>query len=121
MRTQRAIAARRGACIEWFSDCSNHGGAICTRPEIRSQASCQHCAYNITVGSREFTLALPPLSDRAGCNAWCAKKVVPAPAAPGRDGCEDAALTPCGLPGVVWSELTVRATERTRANSIRAV
>ena len=47
-RPRRAMAACRGARIEWFSDCSNHGGAICTPAGFRSQASCQHFTRDIT-------------------------------------------------------------------------
>jgi hypothetical protein len=32
------MAAYRGAAIEWFSDGSNHGGAICTLTKSGSQA-----------------------------------------------------------------------------------
>ena len=42
------MAACRGARIEWFSDCSNHGGAICTPAGFRSQASCQRFTRDIT-------------------------------------------------------------------------
>ena len=42
------MAACRYARIEWFSDCSNHGGAICTPAGFRSQASCQHFTRDIT-------------------------------------------------------------------------
>jgi hypothetical protein len=57
----RAIRARRGAHIEWFSGCSNHGGAIFTRPGFRSQASCQLSRCDITLGTRR-TLVRPLLS-----------------------------------------------------------
>jgi hypothetical protein len=42
------MAACRGTRIEWFSDCSNHCGALCTPAGFRSQASCQHFTRDIT-------------------------------------------------------------------------
>jgi hypothetical protein len=54
------MAACRGAYIEWFSDCSDHGGAICTPAGFRSQASCQHFTRDITLGTR-ITEAYPSI------------------------------------------------------------
>lgn len=70
MRPRRAIAAYREACIEWFSGCSNHGGAIFTRPGFRSQASCQHSMSDITLGTSRSASAFPtshPPSPRLSC------------------------------------------------------
>src|SRR5215469_14280628 len=54
------MAACRGARIEWFSDCSNHGGAFFTPAGFRSQAPCQHFTRDITLGTR-ITEAYPPI------------------------------------------------------------
>src|SRR5215469_3491923 len=54
------MAACRGARIEWFSDCSNHGGAFFTPAGFRSQAPCQHFTRDITLGTR-ITEAYPSI------------------------------------------------------------
>ena len=46
------MAARRDTRIEWFSDCSIHEGAICTRVRNGSQAPCQHSTSDITLNMR---------------------------------------------------------------------
>ena len=56
-RPRWAMAARRGAGIELFSDCSHHGVALFTRPEFGSQASYQHVTCDITVAKRKNAAA----------------------------------------------------------------
>src|SRR5262249_16221516 len=65
---RRAMAACRGAGIEWFSVGSNHGGAICTRVGFRSQASRQHTQHEVqqTAGEEDsFILTLAPSALRS--------------------------------------------------------